>query len=171
VIGSTTTTTATTTTAASAAPSTTTTSSVIGSTTTTTATTTTAASAPSSTTTTSSVIGSTTTTTATTTQTTTTQSLTFTPCRSNIAILIDASNGLNLSQLTSVETFIANSFVTAQWTHFERLAVAEFGGDGEYESTDFGLINSFDEFQQLLTKGIIYYNDVAPSLAGSVYFY
>jgi hypothetical protein len=110
--------------------------------------------------TTSSVIGSTTTTTA----TTTTAASPFNPPLANIVFIIDESNGLNQSQAIIEDNYIAN--LTAQWTYFERVAIAEYGGSGEYNFTGFGTFNSWDDFRQFVTTGLVYYGDAMPTLAG-----
>jgi len=96
--------------------------------------------------------------------TTTTAALPFNPPLANIVFIIDESNGLNQSQAVIEDNFIAN--LTAQWTHFERVAIAEYGGSGEYDFYEFGIVKSWDEFRQFVTTGLSYYGDAMPTLAG-----
>jgi hypothetical protein len=90
----------------------------------------------------------------------------FFPPIANIIILVDASNGLNESQFKREKEFIANQLVTNNWTHFERIAVVVYGSVNQNRSNEFGSINSYKEFQQLLINQTQYSGtDSTPSLA------
>jgi len=71
---------------------------------------------------------------------------------------------LNQSQAVIEDNFIVN--LTAQWTHFERVTIAEYGGPSEYEFFEFGIFNTWDDFRRFMTTGVYYIGDAMPSLAG-----
>jgi hypothetical protein len=98
-----------------------------------------------------------------TTSTTTTISSTdgYFPSKEFIAIILDASIGLNTTQFNIEKNFSSYQLVTTNWTHFERLTIAEYGGDRNYSGLTFGELNSLDDYRRNIDK-YPYYGEKLP---------
>jgi hypothetical protein len=98
---------------------------------------------------------------------TTTSELAYYPCRSNIVILLDASNGLTADEYAKLTNFVNSTLVTDQWTNFQRIGLAWYAGAGQFIPYTFGLIQNYINFKILLGYGLYYYgNGSTPSISG-----
>jgi len=83
------------------------------------------------------------------------------PPKEFIAIILDASIGLNTIQFNIEKNFSSYELVTTNWTHFERLTIAEYGGDHNYSGLTFGELNSVDDYRRNIDK-YPYYGEKLP---------
>jgi len=92
------------------------------------------------------------------------------PCRSNIAILIDASRGISQDNFVQEINFISNALVMSNWTNFERIGIAEYGSIAEFNAYNYGTISNFNDFQNIIENSMTYLGDATPNITGYITF-
>jgi hypothetical protein len=74
------------------------------------------------------------------------------PCRSNFAIVIDASGGLTSVQFDQQINFITSSLLnqTQNWTHLERATAARYGRALEFTASSYNLNSNLDDYRYMI---------------------